>query len=171
LKRNLKEELRERLAGRTALVGIGNVDLGDDAVGVRLAERLQRAGFPSAMMAGTAPENIAGALVRGNYDHVVFLDAVDFGAAPGSVVLMDATEIKSKFPQVSTHKISLGMTARVIESESQTRVWLLGVQPASLRTGLEMSGPVKQTLKLLAGLLTEVLCGKCPKTKEKCMCS
>ena len=168
MKRDLKEELRETLTGRIALVGIGNADLGDDALGVRLAERLQRAGLSSAVVAGTLPENIAGALARGGYDHVVFLDAVDFGAAPGSVVLMDATEIQSKFPQISTHKISLGMTARVIESECQTRVWLLGVQPASLRTGSEMSGPVKQTLKLLAGLLTEALRGKCSETEAKC---
>jgi hypothetical protein len=81
---------------------------------------------------------------------------------------MDATEIQSKFPQISTHKISLGMTARVIESECQTRVWLLGIQPASLRTGSEMSGPVNQTLKLLAGLLTEALCGECSETEAKC---
>ena len=63
------------------------------------------------------------------------------------------------------------MTARVIQSESQARVWLLGVQPESLRTGSEMSEPVKQTLKLLAGLLTEVLCGKRPGTEAKCTCT
>jgi len=171
LKRDLKEELRETLAGRTALVGIGNTDLGDDALGIRLAEQLRRAGVSTAVVAGTVPENIAGVLARGGYDNVVFLDAVDLGAAPGSVVLMDATEIQSRFPQVSTHKISLGMTARVIQSESQARVWLLGVQPESLRTGSEMSEPVKQTLKLLAGLLTEVLCGKRSESEVKFTCS
>ena len=168
MKRDLKEELREMLTGHIALVGIGNVDRGDDALGVRLAERLQRAGLSNVVVAGTLPENIAGTLVRGGYDHVVFLDAVDVGAAPGSVALMDATEIQSKFPQISTHKISLGMTARVIESECPTRVWLLGVQPASLWTGSEMSGPVKQTVKLLADLLAEVLCGKGLETEATC---
>ena len=168
MKRDLKEELRDAMAGRTALVGIGNTDLGDDALGVRLAEQLQRAGISTAVVAGTVPENIAGVLSRGGYDNVVFLDAVDFGAEPGSVVLLDAAEIQSRFPQVSTHKISLGMTARVIQSESRTKVWLLGVQPKSLRTGSEMSEPVKQTLKLLAGLLKEVLCGKRSEAEAKC---
>lgn len=171
MKRDLKEELRDAMAGRTALVGIGNTDLGDDALGVRLAEELQRAGISTAVVAGTVPENIAGVLARGGYNNVVFMDAVDFGAAPGSVVLMDATEIQSRFPQVSTHKISLGMTARVIESENRTRVWLLGVQPMSLRTGSEMSEPVKQTLKLLGGLLKDVLCGKHSKAEAKCTCT
>ena len=171
MKRDLKEEHQDAMAGRTALVGIGNTDLGDDALGVRLAEHLQRSGVSTAVVAGTVPENIAGVLSRGGYDNVVFLDAVDFGAAPGSVVLLDAAEIQSRFPQVSTHKISLGMTARVIESESRTRVWLLGVQPESLRTGSEMSEPVKQTLKLLASLLTGVLCGKHSEEESKCTCT
>ena len=167
MKRDLKQELGESLAGRAALVGIGNTDLGDDALGVRLAEQLQRAGVSTAVVAGTVPENIAGVLARGGYDNVMFLDAVDFGAAPGSVVLMNAAEIQARFPQVSTHKISLGMTARVIEAESRTRVWLLGVQPESLRAGSEMSEPVKQTLQLLAGVLKEVLLG----TEVKCTCT
>jgi hydrogenase maturation protease len=171
LKRDLKEELRDTLAGRTALVGIGNTDLGDDALGVRLAEKLQRAGVSTAVVAGTVPENIAGVLARGGYDNVVFLDAVDFSADPGSVVLLDATEIQARFPQVSTHKISLGMTARVIESESRAKVWLLGVQPKSLRTGAEMSAPVKETLKLLAGLMTGILCGKHTEAEAKCTCT
>lgn len=171
MKHDLREELRAATAGRTAFVGIGNTDLGDDALGVRLAEQLQRAGVSTAVVAGTVPENIAGVLSRGGYDNVVLLDAVDFNAAAGSVVLMNASEIEARFPQVSTHKISLGMTARVIESESRTRVWLLGVQPESLRTGSEMSEPVKQTLKLLAGLLKDVLFGKRSETKAECPCS
>ena len=171
MKHDLKEELRDATAGRTAFVGIGNTDLGDDALGVRLAEQLQRAGVSTAVVAGTVPENIAGVLSRGGYDNVVFLDAVDFSAAPGSVVLMNAAEIQARFPQVSTHKISLGMTARVIESESRTHVWLLGIQPESLRTGAEMSAVVKQTVKLLAGLLKEVRCGKRSESKAECPCS
>ena len=169
MKRDLKEDLRDALAGRPAFVGIGNTDLGDDALGVRLAEQLQRDGISTVVVAGTVPENIAGVLSRGGHDNVMFLDVVDFGATPGSVVLMDATEIQSRFPQVSTHKISLGMTARMIESEGRTKVWLLGVQPMSLRTGSKISEPVQQTLMLLAGLLKQVLCGKY--SEAECTCT
>ena len=66
---------------------------------------------------------------------MVFLDAVSTGAEPGSVVFLDASEIKNRFPQVSTHKFALGALAGLIEAESPSRVWLLGIQPATSTAG------------------------------------
>ena len=153
---DLQEELRARLAGRTAIVGIGNTDRGDDALGVRLAEALGGAGCPDVTIAGPVPENFVGKLAQGGFDSVLFVDAVEMGAGPGSVALLGAAEIRNRFPQVSTHKYSLGTLAQVIEKESGARVWLLGVQPASL----VLSEPVRTTTALLKDLLVDVLNGK-----------
>jgi hydrogenase maturation protease len=82
----------------------------------------------------------------------VFLDAVDYGGAPGSAVLLGAAEIAQRFPQVSTHRISLGTLARVIESRGRTKVWLLGVQPESLRPGTTLTRTVQRTREMLVAL-------------------
>ena len=96
-------------------------------------------------------------MTDGAFDTVLFLDAVECGAAPGAVVLLDAAEMASRFPQVSTHRISLGLLAQMIEANGRTRVWLLGVQPASLKPDDRLSSAVAASVECLAGLLTEPL--------------
>jgi len=154
---DLQTTLCETLTGRTAFVGIGNVDLSDDAFGVRLAEELSGAGLPDILITHTVPENYLPTLSRGGFENVVFLDAVNAGAEPGSVVFLDASEVKNRFPQISTHKLALGALARFIEAESPSRVWLLGTQPATLKQGNGLSEPVETTLNLLRILLLDIL--------------
>ena len=67
--------------------------------------------MPDVIVAGTAPDRYVGRVADDGFDHVVFLDAVDFGGAPGSAVFLSANEIAGRFPQISTHKISLGALA------------------------------------------------------------
>lgn len=86
---DLKQQLKCCLQGRVCLVGLGNADYGDDALGVRLAERLLQGerNFPpgsTVLIAGTSPERHQATLCGGRFEHVIFLDAVDVGAAPGS---------------------------------------------------------------------------------------
>jgi hydrogenase 3 maturation protease len=199
----LEQPLRQCLAGRVCLAGLGNVDLGDDGAGVVLAEkliaenrnresekpttceewsadilvRLERSGNTKAdknvrapekserrtisdqksktrgvavLVGGTMAERLVFQVYEAAFDQVIFMDAVECGAEPGAVVLLSSQEMTSRFPQVSTHKLSLGLLARMIEGNGKTKVWLLGVQPASLRPGQELSEPVQRTLEALA---------------------
>ncbi len=155
---DLMEELRRALEGRTCLVGVGNDDLADDGLGPSLARVLLAEGA-DAVDAGTTPEDRLEEIIRGGFRNVVFLDAVEIDGPPGSFVLFDAGVVRSRFPQVSTHKISLGTLARVIEARSGARVWLLGVQPLWLRPGLGLSQPVVETLAMLTRLITDLLRG------------
>jgi hydrogenase maturation protease len=156
---DLREQLRSILRGRVCLVGLGNVEQGDDGLGVRLAEALAHqasrlmALAPEVILAGTAPERWIGKLTNGAFDNVVFLDAVGCGAAPGSVVLLSADEMTARFPQVSTHKLALGLLARLIEANGRTKVWLLGVQPDSLQPGSGLSPSVMAAIESLTALL------------------
>jgi hydrogenase maturation protease len=164
---DLIQQLRTLARGRVCFVGLGNPDWGDDALGVRLAEALLASGVAPcgaqpapaacALVAGTTPERHLDVLTRSGFDHVVFLDAVECGSRPGSVILLGAADLCSRFPQVSTHKLSLGMLARWIESDGRTRAWLLGVQPASLRPGHAWTGDVASAGQSLAHLLAGVL--------------
>lgn len=154
---DLRSALRERLQGRVCLVGIGNPDLGDDGFGVRLAEDLQAAGYPDVVVAGTTPERCAVRLAQAGFDTVVFLDVVRIPAEPGAVAFLGVADLATKFPQVSTHKLSLGTLAKMIETTSRSRVWLLGTQPKAFLPGSGLSQSVSTTLEALKALLCEVL--------------
>lgn len=88
-------------------------------------------------------------------DQVVFLDAVEVGAAPGAIGLFEGRELTARFPQISTHKFSLGLLAQIVEGNGRTKAWLLGVQPASLASGRELSQPVQTTLDALVEILAQ----------------
>jgi len=151
----LRQRLQEALAPPSCIVGIGGDGLGDDALGMCLAGDLAAEGLPDVVAAGTAPEDHAWSIAEAGYRSVLCIDAVDFGGAPGAVVLLDCAGIVSRFPQVSTHRISLGALARLIESHPPARVRLLGVQPGSLRSGAGLSEPVRDTLEILKRLILE----------------
>lgn len=152
---DLYEELCRGLNGRVCLVGIGNGDLGDDGFGLRLAEALRGTTDAEVVLAGTTPERWVGRLAGSGFDNVVFLDAVDVAGPPGTAVFMDAAEVEASFPQMSTHKFSLGTLARLIRMQGDTRVWLLGVQPASLVQGTGLTRVVTASLEALRRLICD----------------
>jgi len=154
--RNLRQQLEQCLQGRICFMGLGNSDYGDDGFGVRLAEALQAEGVPEVIVAGTAPDRWIGRLADSSIDHVVFMDAVAFGGAPGSVAFLDSTQMAARFPQVSTHKISLGVLASWVEAAGKTRAWLLGAQPESLKPSPELTSTMRTTLDALADLLRQL---------------
>ena len=190
---NLREQLQQLFEGRVCLMGLGNVDYGDDGFGVRLAEEFKsevrspksegnpksesrseeegsscsdfgfrisdfrlRSHVIQVIIAGTTPEHFVGRVADESFDHLIFLDAVEFGGAPGSVVLLNSDEMAARYPQVSTHKISLGLLAKWAEANVTTKAWVLGVQPESLKPGGELTPAVRATLELLLELARDI---------------
>lgn len=162
---HLLDQLQECLRGRFCLMGLGNTDYGDDGFGVRLAERLFEAGVAEVVIAGANPERYINSAAEG-VDSLVFLDAVEFGGEAGSVVLLNAEEMTARFPQISTHKISLGLLAKCAESNGTTKAWLLGVQPESIRQGQALTPTAGKTLAVLCDLLCDVSRSKQPEGKR-----
>ncbi len=140
---------------RVCFLGLGNTDYGDDGFGVRLASELIKAGVQDVVIGGTMPEQSLGKIAAQEFDHVVFLDATDFEAPPGAVVVLGAREMHMRFPQISTHKISLGVLAELAEVNGRTRCWLLGVQPESIRQSRTLTPTVQATLEIVKELLLD----------------
>ena len=157
----LKSEIRNPRAEGTPKPEGRSEDLGgsrsDFGLRASFGFRVSGFGFRShVVIAGTTPERFVGQVADENFDHVIFLDAVDFGGAPGSVVLLNSDEITARYPQISTHKISLGLLAKWAEANGTTKAWLLGVQPESLKPGGELTPAVRATLELLRELVREI---------------
>jgi len=167
-------QLRECFRGRVCLMGMGNTDYGDDGFGAILseiiAERLksyrEAAGRHEVINARTMPELFINSVVEKGFNHLIFIDAVEFGGAPGSVIFLNSEEMTGRFPQISTHKISPGLMAKWIEACGTTKAWLLGVQPDSLKPAKGLTKDVQTTLEILEEMICDLWASGGPATSQ-----
>lgn len=160
---DLRSQLEAWRGRRLWLLGVGNVERGDDGFGVRLAEALrERFGGDAAPIhaidAGTCPERYVGLAAREGCQELVFADAVDFGGAPGALLLAPTDELLSRPLGTATHRVPLAVLAQYAEGLG-VRAWLLGVQPGSLEAGNALSAEVAGTLDALVRILGTAMAG------------
>ena len=135
------------------ILGIGNVLLRDEGIGVRVVEALtgEDGGLPPGTRVvdgGTLGLDLLPLFEE--VDGVVLVDAVDFGAAPGRVQTLRDQELETVISQhLSPHQIGtadLLSVARLVGT-LPPRAALVGVQPGVVEVGLELSEPVQRALR------------------------
>ncbi|MDI6643237.1 MAG: hydrogenase maturation peptidase HycI [Candidatus Hodarchaeaceae archaeon] len=145
-------------ATRVAVVGVGSEMRGDDAAGIEAVRGL-REGLksPNVLLieGGVAPENFTSQIRRFKPSHVIFIDAADFGAEPGQVVLAEPEAITGQ--SISTHTMPLSILAGYLREQTGAKVALLGIQPARAQLGAEMSEAVRDSIKRTEKILLREL--------------
>lgn len=134
------------------VLGIGNLLLSDEAIGVRIVEALERRfQLPShveVLDGGTAGMELMEMMA--NRDHLIVTDAVLTGDAPGSVVVLHDEEIPALFTRkVSPHQLGLSdvLMALRLTDEFPRRLTLVGVVPESLAPGIGLTPTISRTIE------------------------
>lgn len=126
-------QLQPEHAQRVVIVGIGNELNGDDAAGVWVARKLQEAAGRVAdspvliVEAGTAPENVTGALRKFAPALVLLIDAAQLNEPPGTIGWLDWRETTGI--SAVTHGLPLYVLAEYLVTEIGCEVALIGIQP------------------------------------------
>ena len=107
------------------------------------------------------PERYVGMAVQAGCQELVFADAVDFGGAPGALLLAGTADLAARPVATSTHRVPLAVLAQYAEGLG-ARAWVLGVQPGSLAPGTKLSPEVAGTLEALVQLLGRALGSRGP---------
>jgi hydrogenase 3 maturation protease len=122
----LKARLRDISPEKIVFVGVGNRLRGDDAIGPEIIDHLSGK-VPNAIDAGSAPENVTGAIKKLKPKAIVLLDALIFkDAPPGSAFIVESDEISQKG---FSHTLSLDTVMDYLRQETGADVFLIGVQP------------------------------------------
>lgn len=142
------------------VVGIGNLLLKDEGVGIHLAQALE--GIPSPIEfevidGGTSPDLLP--LLEG-VDKLVIVDAAKGSGEPGDIYRFTLDEINLEVKGItSVHQIGLLETLRVMKSlgtEPQKTV-IIGVEPKEIDWGLELSPEVESKMpEIIATVLEEI---------------
>lgn len=131
-------------APRIVLLGVGNPLMGDDGTGLALLGRLAERGPwpPGAMLVdgGTWGMNLLPVIEEAT--HLVILDAVRTGAAPGTVVVLGREELpRALAHKLSPHQIDLKEVLALAELRGTlpTHAAAVGIEPERVDWGTELS--------------------------------
>jgi hydrogenase maturation protease len=145
------------------VLAVGNLLLGDDAAGLRLLEAVRR-------QPDWGPEvefldgGTAGLMLLGELDGrraLVVLDAVDYRLRPGAVEVLEPGAAEGFHRSSTAHEGNAGellATARLLGVLPE-RVTLVGIQAASLATGIGLSPAVEAALPEAARLARDRILG------------
>lgn len=152
---SMDSSLRDALKGKVVIMGIGNIMCGDDGFGPCLIADIKEKVKAACIDAGTAPENYIGKAAKMNPDAILLVDAVHLNMKPGEYDILKKEDIVNS--GLTTHDISFEMLIGFLKSQTNAKIYLLGIQPANIRLGDEMSGSVKKTLIKITELIKEEL--------------
>ena len=143
------------------VLGLGNVLMGDEGVGVRVALALTE-GSSAAPMPASVRVVDGGTLgldllpLLEDADRLVMIDAVDLGEAPGTVRVLRDEELHARMGgAISVHQLGVGDLLAVarLRGTLPTRTTLVGIQPQSIEVGLELSEAVGRSLSVAIDLV------------------
>jgi hydrogenase maturation protease len=137
-----------------AVFGIGNILLSDDGVGVhalnRLKEEYDLPGYVELIDGGTKGLDLLPLLEE--RDKVMIIDAANFKKEPGTIGTVEGDKIPAFLStKLSVHQIGLPdlLFAAKLMNVFPPEMCLIGIQPESMATSIEMSDVVSKGMDSL----------------------
>ncbi len=148
-----------RDASRTLIAGVGNVLLSDEGVGVHAARALLAEGPPDGadvVDAGTALDALLPDLRQ--YQTLILVDAVRGGGPPGAIYRMEVrspSDLVGACRPMPLHEFGVAEALAEAQAPGQLppRVVLLGMEPARIVPGMDLSHEVARRLRDLVTLV------------------
>jgi hydrogenase maturation protease len=152
------------MRNRVALIGLGNILLKDEGVGVHAVEALKRIyDFPEGVRlidGGTLGLDLL-PLIEGA-EKILFVDAMELKKKPGAIAVIEDQEIPSLLePKLSLHHVGLSdlLFASRFMGNQPAKMALIGIQPETMEMGLDLSPTIlrrfEELLRTVVGKLRE----------------
>lgn len=143
----------------TVIVGVGNLLMKDEGVGIHVVRHLQEMDLPpdiELIDGGTAPDLIAYTQAG---DKLIIVDAAQAGGEPGTVYRFLPEDLSSDFSTLaSAHELgveyNLGLMSLMANVPDKTVI--IGVEPKEIAPGMELTDELQQKMpKILDTVLKE----------------
>lgn len=146
---------------RVTVLGLGNEFRGDDGAGRVVARRLRETALPGVAVREESGEGAALMDAWKDADAVILVDAVQSGAAPGTIHRLDASRVPvpSRFFHYSTHAFSVAEAVELARALNQLppRLIIYGVEGKDFAAGEKLSPEVAAAVdELLARVRQEI---------------
>jgi len=144
-----------------AVVGVGNLLMKDEGVGVHILEYLAKKGIPenvSLFDAGTAFSEIISEME--GYEKLIIVDAVHGGGKPGTVYCFEIEDVQTrKGFFLSLHDVGVieALQMERLIGKIPERIIFMGIEPFKVEPGMELSPEIMAGMeKLLEMIFKEI---------------
>ena len=138
---------------RTLIIGLGNEYRRDDAVGLIVARRLREAAPKSVRVLEETGEGASLLESWQDADTVILIDAVQSGAAPGTLHRLDANAqpMAKEFFRFSTHAFGLAEAVELGRALGRLppRLIVYGIEGKSFEAGVGLSPEVEAAAQVV----------------------
>ena len=135
---------------KVIIIGIGNLLLMDDGIGVHTINELEEHDLPRSIEiydGGTGGFKLID-LMHGAA-RVIFIDAVDTGKAPGTITTFESKDVRSIYPKkrYSLHDTDLLEVIKMVELlDNPPEIEIVGVQPKIINYGTTLSKELRDAM-------------------------
>ncbi|MEM3585821.1 MAG: hydrogenase maturation protease [Candidatus Jordarchaeaceae archaeon] len=147
---------------RVVIIGVGNLLLGDEGVGVHVVEELNKRNLPSNVKVfdgGTG--GIALLSLMDEAEKVIIVDAVLGGGEPGEIYLLDVDKLmKGVVKFFSLHEMNLSSVLRIGKELGKLppELIIVGIEPKnykeySMELSPEVKAAVPRIIETILGLI------------------
>lgn len=126
----------------TVIIGIGNILLQDDGVGVHVIKQLENENLPSTIElvdGGTSTLDTLGFFL--DFEKVIVVDCLRAGLKPGTIYKIKPDDIKNyKKENLSIHDVQILDVVKMANMMNKyPDVVIFGIEPEKIAVGLEMT--------------------------------
>jgi len=140
------------------ILGLGNLLLGDEGVGVHVAHALLNEDAPenvTVLDVGTAILDALPALETA--DRIVAVDAVKADGAPGSVYRIPFDDMEPSACLASMHGFDLARALALAQRADAPQITVIGVEPAFIGWSMDLSPEVRASLPAVLATIRNLL--------------
>lgn len=143
---------------KVIVLGVGNLLLKDEGVGIQAVQRLmEEVVDPEVELIDGGTSGLDLLPIFERCENLFIIDCVKGGGEPGAIYKFDSSDIEKKVEayKMSVHDFDLVDTielARALEKK-MPQITVYGVEPSAIEWGLELTSPVKLSLKKLVALV------------------
>jgi hydrogenase maturation protease len=146
---------------KTIIIGIGSILRGDDGIGPRVIEELEKQRLPESISLRSG--EISGLDILKyfpGFERVIIVDAADMKTAPGTIKVFNSAQIKkSDFTGThSTHGMTLLETLTLAEKLGMDpEILIVGIQPNNTTFRMGLSNRIEQKIPSLISKIKEAV--------------
>jgi hydrogenase maturation protease len=146
-----------RKGPKILIAGLGNLLLRDDGVGVHAVHELQKAPPPGVRVVEVGTAVLDALHLFEEADRILAIDAMQAGGPPGTLYSLRVSAAEDRLRQASLHELNLLAAFGFLPDGKRPPVLFLGVEPAVIDYGLDLSPEVQSALPALIQTVREMV--------------